>query len=184
MYRLFLALIAFMLLSGCLTGSGPLSSKSDSPHGTIVVGAVRVPPAVQAAAEARMAAVLTRERNVNVVKLSTIQAESGDLSPQGLVRRVLKVGATAVIILDPFVFEENRKTVVRSIVLSGLRKASPDDVVNSPPVTYKAAVYDVDKVIRAWMDDVNSPKSRKSYEDRAATAGESAIMKAVKARVI
>ncbi len=144
-----------------------------------------MPTAVKHATEARMAALLSEKQGIKVFQLSRLPNSDGATGAEGLVRQVINAGAKAVIVIDPFVFSENGKTVVRSIVLSGLRKASPDDVVGKPPLTYKAAIYDVDKVLRVWLDDINSaPSKNKTFEDLAAQAGEQAINKAIAAKAL
>ena len=181
-----LALALAISLSACQTlGLDDEPLVSNARYGKVVVAALRMPTSVKHAAETRMAAVLSQKKGIKVVQLSRLPNSNNATGAEDIVRLVINAGAKAVIVIDPFVFRENGKTVVRSIVLSGLRKASPDDVVGKPPLTYKAAIYDVDKVLRVWLDDINSaPSKKQTFEDLAAQAGELAIDKAIAANAL
>ena len=151
-------------------------------YGRIVVTALRMPLAARQAAEASMAAELKR-RGADAIMMSTISPAGADKTAKAMVARVLGTGARAVFVLDPFVFRQDGKPVVKSIILSGLNYADPNEVVPSPPITYKAAIYDVDNLRRAWISDINSrDQNGKHFNTLAGEAGADAVSKAVAAK--
>jgi len=181
-----LPLVALCLaLAGCLTDGGPkLATTPAAKYGKIVVAVVRMPPDARRAAEARLAADIGR-RGVEVILMSSLVGPGEAETPKALVSKVLQARARAVFVLDPFVFREGGKQVARTVILSGLHDINTTEVVTQPPITYKAALYDVDRVYRMWMNDVNSIEQKgRSYPALAEDAAGEAVVKAINAGVL
>lgn len=124
-----------------------------------------------------------KRRGAEPILMSTISPPGTDKTAKAMVARVLDTGASAVFVLDPFVFRQNGKPVVKSVILSGLNFADPNEVVPSPPITYKAAIYDVNNLRRAWIGDINSrDQSGKQFSTLAGEAGVDAVANAVSAK--
>lgn len=182
--RLVLAVLS-LALAGCLTSGGPaLETAPAAKYRKIVVAAVRMPPEARREAEARLAAEITR-RGAVAIPLSSLEFGDEERSPKVLVQKVLQTGAQAVFVLDPFVFRKDGNTVVKTVILSGLRDLHTADVVAEPPLTYKTALFDVDRIYRVWMTDVNSVEQEgKAYPALATEAAGEAVAKAVEAGVL
>lgn len=174
-----------LVLAGCKTSGGPtLESTPAAKFVRVVVAAVRMPPEARQAAEARLAAEIGK-RGVEVILMSTLVGADEAQTPKAMVTKVLQARARAVFVLDPFVFREDGKQVARTVILSGLRGMNTTEVIAQPPITYKAALYDVDKVYRMWMNDVNSIEQKgRPYPALAEDAASEAVAKAVKAGVL
>lgn len=181
----FLTILFGIVLVGCSTGGGPrLESTPAAKYGRIVVAAVRMPANVQRAVEEQLRQEIS-SRGANAIALSSLTFGNEPRTPKILVQKILQAGAQAVFVLDPFVFEQDGKPVVKSVILTGLNGFDSQETVPTAPVTYKAALYDVESVIRVWMDDVNSVDQRgRKYPDLASEAARDAVAKAVKAGVL
>lgn len=180
-----LTILLGLALAGCSSGGGPkLDSTPAAKYGRIVVAAIRMPASVQRAVEERLRAEIAG-RGVNAITLGSLNLGTEPRTPKILVQKILQAGAQAVFVLDPFVFERDGEPVVKSVILTGLNGFDDKETIASPPVTYKAALYDVDNIYRVWMDDVNSVEQRgKTYPALATEAAREAVAKAVKAGVL
>jgi hypothetical protein len=181
-----LPLVALCLaLAGCLTDGGPkLATTPAAKYGKIVVAVVRLPPEARRTAEARLAADIGG-RGAEVILMSSLVGPGEDQTPRELVSKVLQARASAVFVLDPFVFREGGKQVARTVILSGLQDINTTEVVAQPPITYKAALYDVGRVYRVWMNDVNSIEQKgRPYPALAEDAAGEAVVKAINAGVL
>ncbi len=182
--RIWITIVAAALvLTACQTTAKKAEPTTQAGrYGRIVVLAVRMPLAARQAAESSMAAAL-QQRGAQAIMMSQISPPGADKTAKAMVARVLDTGARAVFVLDPFVFRQNGKPVVKSVILSGLNFADPNEVVPAPPITYKAAIYDVENLRRAWIDDINSrDQGGKHFNLLAGQAGEDAVAKAVAAK--
>ena len=177
-----IAALLAVLLAACQT-----TKRTQTPatwaagYGKVVVIAIRMPPEARTAAEAGMAAAL-RQRGAQAITMSSISPPGAGRTAKAMVARVLGTGATGVFVLDPFVFRRRGKPVVKSVILSGLGHTDPNEQVPSAPLTYKAALYDAEKLRRVWIGDVNSRDQRGTQFARlAGQAGTDAVAEATKA---